>query len=207
MTRPVYRVILSTAVYLTCAIGCPAIAAQRLVNFGQRLSYERSLTVYDTVDRETSTYIQIDSFTDDGALDFGAPTAPGGGIGVAQPIVGVGELTFLNNGFASTTFDIKALNRIIFAADTIGTYNEETAPDGVWDFIEARSVTTFAMYDVVTVLPGPGQESGTPGTFFYHWTTSGNTLDTEVEAALGPVVDTPFGPLALPLGGFLSTLR
>ncbi|MEM6692674.1 MAG: PEP-CTERM sorting domain-containing protein [Planctomycetota bacterium] len=170
---------------------------------GRQLFYDQSITLYDTVDRDTATRSVLDmSPTSIGSLplakdQFDQSTISGLLNG------GIYELT--SNASGSSTFDVRGSSYIRFDADTKGTYAPEIGADGTWDFVEANTNTGVAIYDVVTVL-GPPEANGQTGLFQFHWSASNNKLELQQAAIEELIGDTPLGPVTRLLNGFQSEL-
>jgi hypothetical protein len=103
----------------------------------------------------------------------------------------------------STTFDMKTSSSVYFEAMEQGSFDPETAPDGVWDYMTAYSHTTSTYYDSVKIV-GPADETGDPTVFRMHWQAKANKLIFS-QSALEISTDIPsFGDIDL--GGGLSRL-
>ena len=164
------------------------------------------MTIYDTIDRNAGTITELDRVPTNSVkqqFDSFLLEATSGSVSGHQY-----ELGSFSEG--STTFDMKTSSSISFGASSEGSFDPETAPDGVWDSVVANSHTTTTYYDAVKLV-GPADETGDPATFYMHWKAKANKLyfeqsTTETGSDIPNVGDISLGPLSKLNNGFFTNM-
>ena len=153
-----------------------SIANAQLDNLGATLFYNHNMSFFDTVNNETEVRNEFERLT---AISGSEPIPQFPAAATRQSS---GTLSQVQGDYAFDStgsydrMDLRGSSAISFVANEKGSYDPETAPDGVWDYMKASNYNSLIFNDQLTIERIDGQPADEMLSVLFRWNSGGNEL-------------------------------